>query len=69
MTQFAQSFGFDLTDTLTGYVELFADFFQCVPEKPGKSKGWHLVSNLPIIWAALDFRIENRSLLSFRDAC
>src|SRR5690606_8787958 len=30
MTQFAQGLGFDLTDTLTGNVELFAHFFQRV---------------------------------------
>src|SRR5690554_5067150 len=30
VAQFAQGLGFDLTDTLPGYVELFADFFQGV---------------------------------------
>lgn len=30
MTQFAQSFSLDLTNTLTGYVKLFTNFFQCM---------------------------------------
>ena len=30
MAQFAQGFGFDLTDTFAGYVKLFADFFERV---------------------------------------
>ena len=52
MAELAQCLGFDLADALTGYAEVFADFFECAAASVFESEAELKDSRLALVEGA-----------------